>query len=86
MLHTVNEVDAREMHENEKDNLHSCSSERHFVCKRCPGVGDGTEKRVEVLCDEVKTVKGLCYLGDRLNANGGCETAKKSRVRIGWIN
>ena len=28
-----------------------------------------------VLCDEVETVKGFCYLGGRLNASGGCETA-----------
>ena len=40
---------------------------------------------VEVLCDEVETVKGICYLGDRLNANGGCDTAVTSRVRIGWM-
>ena len=26
---------------------------------------------MEVLCDEVETVKGFCYLGDRLNASGG---------------
>ena len=40
---------------------------------------------MEVLCDEVETVKGFCYLGDRLNASGGCETAVTSRVRIGWM-
>ena len=40
---------------------------------------------LEVLCDEVETVKRFCYLGDRLNASGGCETAVTSRVRIGWM-
>ena len=40
---------------------------------------------MELLCDEVETVKGFCYLGDRLNASGGCETAVTSRVRIGWM-
>ena len=60
-------------------------SARDFVCRRCTDVGDGTEKPVEVLCDEVETVKGFCYLGDRLNASGGCETAATSRVRIGWM-
>ena len=40
---------------------------------------------MEVLCDEVKTVKGFCYLGDRLNASGGCETAVIARVRLGWL-
>ena len=38
-----------------------------------------------MLCDEVETVKGFCYLGDRLNASGGCETAVTARVRIGWM-
>ena len=61
----------------------TCSSARHFVCTRCTDVGDGTEKPVEVLSDKVKTVKGFCYLVDRLNASGGCETAVTSRVRIG---
>ena len=59
----------------------TCSSARHFVCRRCTDVGDGTEEPVEVLC-EVETVKEFCYLGDRLNASGGCETAVTSRVRI----
>ena len=64
-----------------------CSSARHFVCRRCTDAGDGTEKPVEVLCDEVQTdtVKRFCHLGDRLNASGGCETAATSRVRIGWM-
>ena len=35
---------------------------------------------MEVLCDEVETMKG-----DKLNASGGCETAATSRVRIGWM-
>ena len=59
----------------------TCSSARHFVCRRCTDVGEP----VEVLCDEVETVKGFCYLEDRLNASGGCETAVTSRVRIGWM-
>ena len=63
----------------------TCSSARHCVCRRCTGVGGGTEEPVEVLCDEVVTVKGFCYLGDRPNACGGCETAMTSRVRIGWM-
>ena len=58
---------------------------RHFVCRRCTDVGDGTEEPVEILYDKVETVKGFCYLGDKLNASGGCETAVTSRVRIGWM-
>ena len=38
---------------------------------------------MEVLRDEVDNVKGFGYLGDRLNASGGCETAVTARVRIG---
>ena len=33
----------------------------------------------------MQTVKGFCYLADRLNASGECETAVTSRVRIGRI-
>ena len=62
-----------------------CNSARHLFCRRCTDVGDGTEEPVEVLCDEVETVKEFCYLGDRLSASGGCETAVTSRVRIGWM-
>ena len=72
MLHTVYEVDTWKVHQDEKV---TCSSARDFVCRRCTDVGDGTEELVEVLCDEVDIVKGFCYLGDRLNASGGCETA-----------
>ena len=35
---------------------------------------------MEVLSDEMETVRGFCYLKDRLNASGGCETAVTSRV------
>ena len=38
------------------------------------------------LCDEVETVNGFCYLGDRLNSSSGCKAAVTARVgRIGWI-
>ena len=40
---------------------------------------------IEKLCDEVETVNGFCYLGDRLNASGDCEAAFTARVRIGWV-
>ena len=63
----------------------TCSSARDFVCRKCTDVGDGTEEPVKILFDEVETVKGFCYLGDRLNASGGCETAVTPRLRIGWM-
>ena len=53
--------------------------------RKCEDIGDGKEEPVEVLCDEVETVKGLCYLEDKLNAGGGCEAAVTTRVRIGWM-
>ena len=63
----------------------TCSSARHFVCRRCTDVGDGTEELMEASCDKVETVKGFRYSGDRLNDSGGCETAVTSRVRIRWM-
>ena len=63
----------------------TCSSAKHFACRRCADVGDGTEEPLEVICDEVETVKGFRYFGDGLNASGASETAVTSRVRIGWM-
>ena len=40
---------------------------------------------MDVFCDEVEIVKVFCYLGNRLNASGGCETAVTSGVRMGWM-
>ena len=57
----------------------------HFVCSKCKGIMKGTMDSIEKLCDEVETVNGFCYLGDRLNASGGCEAAVTARVRIGWV-
>ena len=36
------------------------------------------------MCDEVETVKGFCYFGDRLNASGGCEAAVTAKTRVRW--
>ena len=38
----------------------------------------------KVMCDEMETVNGSCYLSDRLNASGGCEVAVTARIRVGW--
>ena len=57
----------------------------HFVCSKCKGIMEGTMDSIEKLCDEVETVNRFCYLGDRLNASGGCEAAVTARVRIGWV-
>ena len=57
----------------------------HFVCLKCKGIMEETVDSIEKLCDEVYTVNGFCYLGDRLHASGGCEAAVTARVRIGWV-
>ena len=54
-------------------------------CSKCKGIVEGTMDSIKKLCDEVETVNAFCYLGDRLNASGGCEVAVTARVRIGWV-
>jgi len=44
---------------------------KKFVCARCRAFVERAVKPVEKLCDEVETVNGFCYLGDKLNASGG---------------
>ena len=58
---------------------------RDFVCGRCKKQVDGLVELVEELCEEVDTVRGFCYLGDRVNASDGCEAAVTARARIGWV-
>ena len=58
---------------------------RDFVCGRCKKPADGLVELVEELREEVETVRGFCYLGDRVNASGGCKAAVTARARIGWV-
>ena len=53
----------------------------------CKKQADGLVEPVEELCEEVETVRGFCYLGDKVNAStsGGCEAAVPARARIGWL-
>ena len=37
------------------------------------------------MCEEVKTVRGCCYFGDKVNASGGCKAAVTARTRVGWV-
>ena len=53
------------------------------MCGRCKKQADGFKDSVDELCEEVETVRDFCYLGDRVNAGGGCEAAV--RARIGWV-
>ena len=39
----------------------------------------------EKLCDEVETVWKFMYLGDRVNAVGGCKASVSVRTRCGWV-
>ena len=55
------------------------------MCGRCKQVDDGLVESVEELCEEVETVRRFCYLGDRVNASGGCVAAVTTRARIGWV-
>ena len=57
----------------------------HFISLKCKGIMEGTMNSIERLCDEAETANRFCYLGDRLNASGGCEAAVTPRVRIGWV-
>ena len=54
---------------------------RDFVCGRCKKEAEFMDS-VEEVCEEVETVRGFCYLGDRVNAGGGCEAAVTARARI----
>ena len=58
-----------------------------FVCKLCVDTKEGiVEPGKEIsFFDQIEFVKSFCYLGDRLNASGGSETAVTARTRIGWI-
>ena len=57
----------------------------HFVCLKCKEIMVEMVDSIEKLCDEVETMIGFCYLGDRLNSSGGCEAAVTARVGIGWV-
>ena len=57
----------------------------HFVCSKCKEIMKGTVDSIEKLCDEVETVNGFCYLGNRLNSNSDCDAAVTAGVRIGWV-
>ena len=56
-----------------------------FACLKCKGIMERMVNSIEKLCDEVETVNGFCYLGERLNASGGCEAPVTARVSIGWV-
>ena len=56
---------------------------KNFVRKKCRSVVKNSKGPDEIPRDGVTTVSKFSYLGDRLNANGECETAATARTRIG---
>ena len=53
--------------------------------RRCKKQVDGLVEPVEDLREEVETVRGSCYFGNRVNASGGDEAAVTARARFGWM-
>ena len=54
-----------------------------FVCVCCMRIMEEVVEPVECFYDGVETVKGFCYLGDRLNVSGWCEMTVTAR--LGWV-
>ena len=46
---------------------------------------EGTVDSIEKLRDDMEAVNKFRYLGDRINASGGCEAAVTANVEIGWV-
>ena len=43
---------------------------------------EGTVNSINKLCDKVETVSGFRYLGEKLNASGGCKAAVTANLRF----
>ena len=50
-----------------------------FVCSKCREIMEEMMDSINKLCGEVETVNGFYYLGEGLNARGGCEAAITAR-------
>ena len=58
---------------------------RNFTCRKCDvDIGEAVEQELQ-LCDEEETVGEFTYLGDRVSAGGGCETAVTAGTRCGCV-
>ena len=58
----------------------------NFVCGRCKKqVDDELVEPVEELREEVETVRGFCYFGDRVNASGGCNSGSCDSKSKNWV-
>ena len=56
-----------------------------FKCKRCVNGVINREEAKTGLSDGIERVESFVYLGDKLNADGGCLSAVTARVRVGWM-
>ena len=57
----------------------------NLACIKYKGnIGEAVEQE-EKLCDEVKTIREFTYLGNNVNAGGGCEAVVTARTRCGWV-
>ena len=55
-----------------------------FKCKRCI-IGVANVESKAGMNEGIDRVESFVYLGDKLNAGGGCLNAVTSRVRVGWM-
>ena len=61
--------------------------ESSFICRRCKGELSETRQVNGLNIDghEYEIVDKLCYLGDMLSQEGGCEHAILKRIQTGWL-
>ena len=65
--------------------------ESSFICRRCKGELSETRQvnswvnGLHIDGDEYEIVDKLCYLGDMLSQEGGCEHAILKRIQTGWL-
>ena len=61
--------------------------ESSFICRRCKGELSETRQVNGLHIDghEYEVVDKLCYLGDMLSQEGGCEHAILKRIQTGWL-
>ena len=58
---------------------------KNFACEKCRSVEKNFKGPKYCVMVWMETVSKFSCVGDRLNANGGCETAVTARTRIGWM-
>ena len=56
-----------------------------FDSSRCERKNKEIVDLIKKSYDEVRTMNEFWYLGNSLNATGGCEVAVTARARVGWV-